>query len=329
MPSETYSGKQFEAYIGLTANNTLGENAVDALDTLYKLRLPSVNDIDFSAGVQIADVERSGQRVLRPTDHIAVRGGGSYTWSFSDYAVENEAVLQLLLQLVTEDTSPSGTVEISGDQATVQYIEGQSTGEYAYIVISSPDTDKDRLLHSAVLTELTLSMDSGTNGGRLMASGTFYSGFRPEIATEATSPDATAVDYTKGLFDCSSNTLGGSSVVLKNFSVTITNPCVRTGFATVNTYDGEPQSYNRGGQIGVSGSINVKMDNISVSTVDDFLSGDSKNISVGDGAVIDFDIPTAKYTGHTLSSDEAGVFIELPFIGTADGSDALITIIAT
>lgn len=329
MPSNTYSGKQFEAYIGLTENANLGAPAVNGSDTLYKLRLPSVDDIDFTAGVQVADVERSGQRVLRPTDHIAVRGGGSYTWSFSDYAVENEAVLQLLLQLVSEDTSPDGTVEITGNQATVQYIEGETTGEYAYVVISSPDTDKDRLMHSAVLTELTLSMDSGTNGGRLMASGTFYSGFRPKIDTESTSPDATAVDYTKGLFDCTTNELGGSGVILKSLSVTITNPCVRTGFDTVNAHDGEPQSYNRGEQIGVNGTIMVKMDDNSVATVDDFLSGDSKNISVGDGSAIDFDIPTAKYTGHTLSSDEAGVFIELPFIGTADGSGKLITIIAT
>ena len=326
----TYSGKQFEAYVSLGANNNLGANSVHASDTLYKLRLPSVEDIDFSAGVQISDIERTGQRVLRPTDHVAVRGGGSYTWAFSDYVIENEAALQLLLQLATEDTSPAVSAAIAGNIGTTAYAEGAATGEYANIVISSPDTDKDRLMHSAILQELTLSMDAGTHGGRLVASGTFWSGFRPEIATEATSANATAVDYTKGLFDCTTTQLGGSAVVIKGFSFTVSNPATRVGYKTVNTNAGEPESYNRGGQINVSGSINVKMDDNSVSMVDNFLAGTSTNVSVGDGSTIDFDIPTAKFTGHTLNTgDEEGVFVELPFMGTADGSGALATIILT
>ena len=89
-----YSGKQFEAYISLQSD-ALGTN--DVSGTLYKMRLAQVDDIDFSAGVQVEEVERTGQRVLRETDYIAVRGGGSYTWSFSDYVVESEEMLQLLL----------------------------------------------------------------------------------------------------------------------------------------------------------------------------------------------------------------------------------------
>ena len=162
--------KQFEAYISLQSD-ALGTN--DVSGTLYKMRLAQVNDIDFSAGVQLTPVERTGQRVLRPTDHIAVRGGGTYSWSFSDYIVENEALLQLLLQLVTEDDSPSVTSTDPSDQGTVAYEEGASTGEYACVVISSPDADKDRLMFSSILQELTLSMNPTANGGRLTASGTF------------------------------------------------------------------------------------------------------------------------------------------------------------
>ena len=55
----------------------------------------------------------------------------------------------------------------------------------------------------------------------------------------------------------------------------------------------------------------------------------SANISIGDGSALDFDIPTAKYTGHSNSITESGVFVELPFVATADGANALVTIIAT
>ena len=113
-----YSGKQYEAYLSLQTD-ALGTN--DVSGTLYKLRVPEVNDIEWSEGFQTADVERTGQRVLRPTDHIKKYKGGTFTWSFDNLIVENEALVQLLLQLVSEDDSPEGTVAITGNQGTVAY----------------------------------------------------------------------------------------------------------------------------------------------------------------------------------------------------------------
>ena len=322
-----YSGKQYEAYVSIQTD-ALGTN--DVSGTLYKLRLSEVNDIEWSEGFITADVERTGQRVMRPTDHIKKYNGGTFTWSFDNLVIENEAVLQLLLQLISEDDSPAGTVAITGNQGTVAYEQGASTGEYACIVLSSPDTDKDRLMHSAVLQELTLSMSPDNNGGLLTASGTFYSGYQPVIGAEETSPDATAVNYTKGFFDCTTSQIGGDDVVMNSFDLTISNPAVRVGYETVNSVDGEPCAYMRGGQISVTGNVTVKLDdNVAQIVTEDFLVGTSANISIGDGSSIDFDIPTAKYTGHSHTNTDSGVFVELPFMGTAEGSNALVTIIAT
>ena len=322
-----YSGKQYEAYVSIQTD-ALGTN--DVSGTLYKLRLSEVNDIEWSEGFITADVERTGQRVMRPTDHIKKYNGGTFTWSFDDLVIENEAVLQLLLQLISEDDSPAGTVAITGNQGTVAYEQGASSGEYACVVLSSPDADKDRLMHSAVLQELTLSMSPDNNGGLLTASGTFYSGYQPVIGAENTSPDATAVDYTKGFFDCTTSQIGGDDVVMNSFDLTISNPAVRVGYETVNSVDGEPCAYMRGGQISVTGNVTVKLDdNVAQIVTEDFLVGTSANISIGDGSSIDFDIPTAKYTGHSHTNTDSGVFVELPFMGTAEGSNALVTIIAT
>ena len=321
-----YSGKQFESFVSLQSD-ALGVN--DVSGTLYKIRTPEVNDIDFSAGFHSADIERVGQRILRPTDHIKIYKGGTFTWSFSDYVIESEAALQLLLQLVSEDTSPSATVQILGNQATVVYEEGASTGEYACVVISSPDADEDRLMFSSILQELTLSLDPAASGGRMTASGTFWSGYHPVIGAESTSPNGTTADYTQGFFDCTTMSIGGDDVVLNKFEVTISNPAQRVGYSTVNSVEGEPSAYMRGGQISVTGSVSAKLDDNVTDTIADFTAGTSVNISIGDGAAIDFDIPTAKYTGYSHASTDAGVFVDLPFMGTADGSNALITIIAT
>ena len=67
LDNTVYSGKQYEAYVSLQSGN-LGVNSVSG--TLYKLRIPEVNDIVWSEGSITADVERTGQRVLSPTDHI-------------------------------------------------------------------------------------------------------------------------------------------------------------------------------------------------------------------------------------------------------------------
>ena len=326
LDKSVYSGKQFESYISLQSD-ALGVN--DVSGTLYKLRTPEVNDIDYSAGSTFADAVRSGQRVQRPTDHIAVFKGGTFTWSFSDYVVENEAVLQLLLQLVTEDDSPAVSAQITGNQGTVAYEQGATTGEYACVVISSPDADQDRLMFSSILQDLTLSMNPTVNGGRLTASGTFFSGYQPVIGTEGTSANATSADYDKGFFDCTTMTIGGDNVVLGNFDVTISNPATRVGYETVNSINAEPSAYMRGGMIEVTGNVSALLDDNVTDTIDDFRDGTSVNISIGDGSEIDFDIPTAKYTGYTHTDTDSGVFIDLPFKATADGSNALITIIAT
>ena len=321
-----YSGKQFESYVSIQSD-ALGTN--DVSGTLYKIRTPEINDIDTSAGSTFADAVRSGQRVQRPTDHIATYKGGVFRWSFSDYAVENEAALQMLLQLVSEDDSPSGTVAITGNQGTVAYEEGSSTGEYACVVISSPDADEDKLMHSSILETLTLTLNPTVNGGRLTASGTFFSGYQPVIGTEGTSANATAVDYTKGFFDCTTMSIGGDDVVINNFEVTISNPAQRVGYKTVNSVSHEPSAYMRGGMIEVTGTLSALLDDNVTDTIDDFRDGTSVNISIGNGTQIDFDIPTAKYTGYTHTNTDSGVFIDLPFKGTADDSGALITIIAT
>ena len=327
LDNTVYSGKQYEAFVSIQSD-ALGTN--DVSGTLYKLRVPEVNDIEFSEGFQTADVERTGQRVLRPTDHIKIYKGGSFTWAFDNLVVENEALLQLLLQLISEDDSPSATVAITGNQGTVAYEQGATTGEYACLVLSSPDADKDRLMHSSILQELTLSMSPENNGGLLTASGTFWSGYQPVIGAEGSAADATAVDWTKGFFDCTTSQVGGDDVVMSNFELTISNPATRVGYETVNSIAGEPCAYMRGGQISVTGNVSVKLDDNTAQIItEDFLIGTSANVSIGDGSAIDFDIPTAKYTGHTHTNVEGSVFVDLPFMGTADGANALVTIIAT
>lgn len=332
----TYSSNQFLCYIGqhAAAQGTATQNSDNAL---FRMNLETVNDIDFSTGVTQEFLPRTGQKVFRETDVFTTQNGGFYTWSF-DYLVDSEEILQLLLRSVMEVDGTTGLISVAGSHGhSAQYVNGTSAPDFSLqVTLLSPDADQTRFMHSAVVSELTLAMDMGTNGGRLRASGTMYSGFRPVVGTNAISDASTATNtaFSLGLHDCHAVEVAATQITSKAFSMTISNPCTRVGFVNINSNDGEPEDYVRD-RIDVTGSINVKMDDTSVAQLPFFLNGTSKSILVGDEGTagggsatsIFFEIPQAKYTGHNVDlGSEGGIFIELPFQGTATGSQKLINV---
>jgi len=188
----TYSANQFICYIGQHAANQ-GTATQNADNALHRMNLESINDIDYSSGVTQEFLPRTGQKVFRETDVFTTQNGGFYTWSF-DYLVDSEEVLQLLLRSAMEVDGTTGLISIAGSHAhSAQYVNGVSAPDFSLqVTLLSPDADQTRFMHSAVVTELTLAMDMGTNGGRLRATGTMYSGFRPVIGTNAVSDGSTA-----------------------------------------------------------------------------------------------------------------------------------------
>lgn len=332
----TYSNNQFLCYIGQhgAAQGTATQNSDG---TLFRMNLETINDIDFSSGVTQEFLPRTGQKVFRETDVFTTQNGGFYTWSF-DYLVDSEEILQLLLRSAMEVDGTTGLISVAGDHGhSAQYVNGQAAPDFSLqVTLLSPDASETRLLHSAVVSELTLSMDMGTNGGRLRASGTIYSGFRPVIGTNAVADGSTGANtaFAFGLHDCHAVEVATAQITSKAFSVTISNPATRVGFVNINSNDGEPEDYVRD-RVDVTGSINVKMDATSVAQLPFFLEGTSKSILVGDEGTaggssatnIFFEIPQAKYTGHNVDlGSEGGVFIELPFQGTATGTQKLINV---
>ena len=329
----TYSGNQFLVYVGLNDGYNFGIETQEADGSLHRWNLDTVNDIDFSGGVIQEYIPRTGQKVFRETDLFTTRNGGTYSWSF-DWLVDSEEILQFLVKSAI-DLTATGLVYITGENGHASdYVVGSAAGNTLQVCIVSPDASETRVLHSAVVTELTLSMDAGTNGGRLRASGTIWSGFQPNVATNAVTDGSTAsnTDFNQGLFDCHAIEIATDQVTAKSFSFTISHPAARVGFAVANSNDGEPQEYVRN-RLEITGSLNAKMDDNVVAQQAFWLAGTSKAILVGDegtstgsGATkIFFEFPTVKYTGHNVDlGSEDGVFIELPFTATATGSNKLM-----
>ena len=340
----TYSGKQYKVAVGLHTSN-FGVATVGG--TMYYLRLPEVSDIDFSAAYNTAVVERTGQRVIRPTDHITAHSatnaaGGEYTWSWDNYVPENEALFQALMTSLTEEADTTDTEKIIGNASTNTYDYNVSNAFDLALQIISPDANKGRYMYSAIVQDMTLSWDASVNGGKLTTSGTMYSGFRPIIYDNSgITVNATAVSaggWNLDLFQMDAITIGGNPVICKAFSVTISNPAKRVGYTSLTEADpgstsavfGQPEEYMRGGLIDVTGTITVKMDDNTIDLLNNWQRATSTAIVFGDHATIGsatchIGIPTAKLTGFNKDfAAEDGVFIEIPFQGTADGTGSLI-----
>ena len=343
----TYSGKQYKVAVGLHTSNF---GIATVAGTMYYMRVPQVNDVDFSAAYNTAVIERSGQKVLRPTDFVTAHSatnaaGGDYTWSWDNYVPENEALFGVLMTSLVENVNPEATEAVLGSHAVTLYDYNSSaygaTVDLAVQIIS-PDADKGRYLYSAVVQDMTLSWDAEINGGKLTTSGTIYTGFRPIIYNNSgITVNATAVSaggWNLDLFQMDAITIGGNAVICKAFSLTISHPAKRVGnqaIAEVSpgstaTIFGQPDEYIRGAPLSVSGSITVKMDDNTIGLLDTWQRSTSIAIVFGDNATIGsatchLGIPTAKLTGYNKDfAAEDGVFIEIPFQGTADGTDSLL-----
>tara|TARA_R110002012_G_scaffold59266_10_gene154778 strand:+ start:465 stop:1493 length:1029 start_codon:yes stop_codon:yes gene_type:complete len=326
-----YSGKEFSVRLGRRDQSATALGTAVSTDahtlTPVVYRLNGLNDIAWDAGYNRADLDRSGTRMKRQEDIINHYGSGVWTWDF-DWTCDNEVGIQMLLDLIYPSNA-NGAAHNDGfivpASPTVEaYAHGQggSLDTTADIVIDNPVTNESRLMHGAILQNLTLSMDAGTDGGLLKASGQFMTGYKPVLQdcdSIVTNSESTASDFAKGLFDFTgTHTVGGDDASVKAFSITMSNPATRVGFQGSS---GEADGYSRASNFDISGNITIKADEAAMEHIDAWQSNTLLPIVLSDGSQWEFNIPGAVIGGHALDMAAEGMFLDIPFVATS-GADA-------
>ena len=334
-----YSGKEFSVRLGIrdqsdTALGTVVTNTAHT-NVPVQYRLNGLNDIAWDGGFQRAEIDRSGTRIKRLEDVIDHYGSGVWTWDF-DWTVDNEVGLQNLLNLIYPENT-NGADSSSGfiipaapvTTAALNHGAGGTVDSTADIVIDNPVTAESRLMHGAILQNLTLSMDAGTDGGILKASGQFMTGYKPVIQdcdSIVNNSTSTASDFAYGLFDMTVHTVGGDDASIKTFSITMSNPATRVGFQGTG---GEADGYSRAGNIDITGNIAIKADTNAMEHIDAWIaqSYDSgsgpavTSISMNNASTFSFLLPGCVMNGHALDMANEGIFVDIPFTVTS-GADA-------
>ena len=332
-----FGGKEFRCYIGTqdisaAPIGTAPSAAAHLAPTNgFEFRLNGINDIAWDAGYNTSELSRTGSRIKRSDDVIQHYGSGTWTWDF-EYTVDNKSVLHNLLNLIypsnTNGADHASGFILDANPTTDTMVHGSngSLNTVATVFIKNPQSDESRMLHSAVLQNLTLSMDAGTDGGQLKASGQFMSGYKPSVGTSSIFDSAvTTSTSTKGLFDLDNQTVGGDGASVKAFSLTINNPASRIGYQGASM---EADGYVRGAEITSEGSITIKADENAMNHLDTWQdnTGDATfAIALNDGGTtFDISIPDACMKGHNLDLADEGVFVELPFTVTSGANGGAV-----
>ena len=336
------SGREYNVIVGVQDVSALaigGDGSLADADfvsgTRLFMRLNQTVGINYDGAFQTASVLRSGRRAYEDGDLIRHYGSGVWTWDF-DYLVENNIMLETLVSLVTGVADTTGTITLNSSvhDAHEDLSHGSTTADNVGIILLEAGTSTtgldsdDQIMHSAVLQNLTLAMDMGTDGGRVHASGQFMSGYKPIIKNAAVTGATTASDHEKGLFDFTTLTVGGHAVTVSAFTMTISNPANRVGWQGTSA---ETDGYSRGGLFDISGSITVKYDADMADALGDWTANPSTGyaIALNDGSTWDISIPSARMTGHNIDFADEGMFVEIPWTATtgaaASGNLAVIT----
>ena len=338
--AQVYSGRKYSLFLGRQTDAStpiaMG-TAQSTADQFVELDVVSISDIDFTGGLVTDRTLRTGQQVKRLTDHFVSEKGSTKTFNF-EWVCSHKEGIQILLELISDGdiTSP---YTIAGNHEPATYSAGATTGALATVILKNLDSNKeagqDRTMQDAALTELTFRMDSGTSGGRLIASGTFMTGHTVDTASSSITPSGTETTFVKTLYDCTTKTIDGVACIVSSFEMTIANPCIRIGYDA----NGDAEAYSRAGEVTCVGSMNVLYDEntdaflatllqnpaTTAGAVAPVLFSDNATIGSGD---FGFSIPQAVLTAHNLSIEgaEEGMMLEVGFEGTADGSELLYNI---
>ena len=330
--AQSYSGREWGCILGVQnttapiGTDTADASTVSSSKCAFRVTSP-VNDFAWDAGYNRAEIERAGRRTFSADDIVNHYGSGTWTWDF-DYPVENEIAIQNLLQLIYPANGATGTSLTIPYNPTVQdYSHGSSSGnaKTGVIILENPLTTKDRYMHSAVLQNLTIAMDAGTNGGQMNASGQFMSGYKPILEANTVTADTTATDFidtNRGtIFDLTTRNFGGGAVTIKSWDCTIENPASRVGFQGAA---GQCDGYTRASGLRINGNVSIKADSTVQGLLESLWQTNTttaltlENSAASSG--FSFSFPAVNISSFTLDMADEGIFADIGWTATSGTS---------
>ena len=232
-----------------------------------------------------------------------------------------QAIDRVCLALFEDGSSPN---VLTGDMPdTTDFRDGQSNIVPVTLWFENSahaGEGTDLYFTSCLCTGLTLTGDIASNGGVVMCTATFQTGYAPtEGALTFTGGTHTLLSAQQTMFnmhDLTVETLNEQDLLLYSFELAIARPVNRIGFDNGSNF--KPQGYALGGYE-VTGSLTCKRDAESLEAIDTDMAT-PKALALSAGDVFQIDAPKVMIDTAGISLDDDGWKQTIPFRCTYSGA---------
>lgn len=330
-----FSPKQFQVLIAeQDAFGTIeagGGNAYHALD-VDSVGTPSLNP------TQVLDV-RTGSRVLQKEDFFQDNKASVKEISVSGTATT--AALDMLLENIMGEAEGSASgVYTFASNAGVQSVgksDSSQAGTLLSVVVKSPLTDTDLSFKDCVVTNLSLSGDAGTEGGRIKFSATFQTGTIVEDLSDASTTVDTAFAASENYFMSSWSDVayrkiyGVDDLVLSAFTLTLENPATFVGLSTTGY-----ETVSRAGEFSATLDVTAKYDVNTEPLIASFNNQTQQGATAAQATILNNDgslndgafgisMPTTILTNVAFNEGDV-MMLDISAKAVGDGSSALVEV---
>ena len=177
--------------------------------------------------------------------------------------------------------------------------------------------DKDMVFKGCMCTGLTFSGDIASNGGVVMCTATFTTGYLPTATTNINYTVATAVSAQQTMFnmhDLTTTSLASQDLILHGFELSIARPVTRVSFKDGANFN--PYGYTLGAYE-VTGSLTCKRDDLSLTASAEGQSAVALDLDTGVYQIL---APTCMNDTSSVNLDDDGWKMSLPFRATYTGA---------
>ena len=295
-----------------------------------------------SSNMYQLDVDSVGYPSLNVTQALEVRSGAGHTLKDEDFfqdnvmrvvelslsgTLHNDAGHKLLLQNICNDVSDDIAVATGFTGTSQKYGAAVTNAASSLTIVIQPsDTTNQRGLEfsGCVVTNMSISADAGTEGGRYKFSATLQTGVKPDLNSTAAAGSNAYANTTHALLSNGSGIkVMNSDVVLNSFTATIDHPAVFTGVTSTGY-----EVVSRGAECSVTVDCQVKYDAETKTFVNGYDGQSSHNATnsfvITNNNAFGISIDNAVYTNVAYSEGDV-MMLDVSMKSVDDGTDALIT----
>lgn len=232
----------------------------------------------------------------------------SLTFHCTDLAVKR------VTKNLFEDGVASGIASLLGNMPTTShYKHGAGNVHPVSIIIENAGhagNDTDMVFFGAMCTNLSFSGSIDSDGGVVMCTATFVTGYLPTATTNLTYTVATTISDQQTVFnmhDLTTKTLNSQDLTLYGFELSISREVNRISFDSSSNF--APSGYSVGGY-DVSGTLTSKRDDLSLAAS---VEGHAPVALDLDTGVYQILAPTCIIDTTSISFDEDGWKQSIPF----------------